>query len=217
MMLAGLILLLLPSCMTLGVGLEGTQREYGLKGATKESFAHCAGHGCVRRKMIGLNEAEWSRISEAFASGAQGADAAAERERIRHAIAEMEKIVGQKTGTHRDVGGSFAGTGRPGQMDCVDEMSNVATYLTIFIDEGLIQQHRLGRRYTNHIFKTSWWPHTATSIVQKDNGQEFIVDSWWLKNGSLPYIVTLEEWSEGEWDRPMTGKTKREVEATMDL
>jgi hypothetical protein len=213
--LPGLLVLLLPSCVTLGIDLDSSQKRYRTDGASRERFVHCAGHGCAVRRVVALDNTEWRRIEGAFGTPGPGEDAAGERERIRHVLAEMEKVVGAKTGTSTDVGGSFAGVGKPGQMDCVDEMLNVATYLTLLIDEGLITQHRLGRRYTNHIFKTGGWPHTATSIVEKKSGQEFVVDSWWLKNGSLPYIVTRAQWSEGEWDRPKSAADKRRVEASM--
>lgn len=206
----------LSSCVTVGVDLKSSQERYATLGSNRERLVHCSGHGCRFRKVVAITDAEWARVEAAFGEKVPGEGAARERERIRRALAEMEKIIGPKTGTAVDVGGSFAGAGKSGQMDCVDEMINVATYLTVLIDEELVVQHRLGRRYTNHIFKTGGWPHTATSIIEKESGREFVVDSWWLKNGSLPYIVTREEWSEGAWNRPMSAADKKRAEASME-
>ena len=204
----------LSGCVTVGIDVKSSQKDYGVEGARRSGFWHCSGHGCRLKKRVAFTESEWGDVEKAFGQKGPGEGAEDERRRMRRALAVIEDIVGAKTGTSADVGGSFAGAGKSGQMDCVDEMLNVATYVTLLIESGLVTEHRVGKRYTNHIFKTSGWPHTATSIVEIESGREYVVDSWWLRNGCLPYIVTREQWSEGEWDRPLSGKAKKAAEAS---
>lgn len=203
-------LLGLGGCVTTQSNLSSSRSDFGTGEVSRDGFWHCSGHGCRVRKKVVFEDSEWRRIQELFSDVDQGA--AKERVAIQRAIAELELIVGAKTGTDRDVGGSFQGFAKLGQMDCVDEMLNVASYLELLIKEKLVTKHRLGERYTNHIFKTSGWPHTATSIVEIASKKEFIIDSWVLKNGSLPFIVGLEEWSEGTWKEAYSPSVRKAME-----
>ena len=215
--MGGLILPVLTSCVTTRNELSWARKDHGIETVSRTSLWHCSGHGGRYKNEICMTDSEWGQVRAAFEGVSPSDDGADERERLRHAIASLEDVVGAKTGTTSDVGGSFGGFSKDGQMDCVDEMLNVATYLDLLIKEGLVTKHRLGRRYTNQFFKTGGWPHTATSIVDLETGAEFIVDSWWLKNGSLPFVVPVEQWTEGEWDRPMSKRSKRAAESASTL
>jgi hypothetical protein len=41
------------------------------------------------------------------------------------------------------------------------------------------------------------WPHTTAVMRERESGEAFAVDSWFLDNGEPPYIVSLAEWREG--------------------
>lgn len=164
---------------------------------TPDNFTVCFGHGCKQSQVVDLTEEEWASVRAIFAD--RSVTAEGERELMRDAIAHMEQMVGPKSGTDGDIGGSFKGSGRYRQQDCVDEMLNTAIYLTMMINDGLIQHHTIDLRVSNGFFEVSGWPHTATSIKDQTTGVLWVIDSWWLDNGKKPYVVLLEEWKTGSW------------------
>ena len=71
---------------------------------TISSFVVCKNYGCGKTVTVSLSDNEWGQLRAVFAPSAT--NAAEERERIRHAIALMETIVGPKAGTANDKAGA---------------------------------------------------------------------------------------------------------------
>lgn len=159
-----------------------------------EQFSVCHGHGCARLDFLSISSKEWTGLRSPFASPAR--DAVEERDRITKYIARMELLVGPRTGTQDDLGGTFPGMGKPGQIDCIDESINTTLYLRMLDAEGLLHHHRIGKRATRGFFLFGW-PHTTAVVVELKGGTAFAVDSWFEDNGSPPHIVPLEEWRRG--------------------
>jgi hypothetical protein len=156
----------------------------------------CFHHDCASVKRIRLQDPEWQQLTRFFAPPA--ADAAAEREQIRLAIAEMERITGELAGTSGDIAGDLAsfGTLDP-QMDCIDESSNTTTYLTLFEQAGLLRWHSVEPRATRGYLFWGGWPHYTALILDTQSGQRWVVDSWFRDNGELPDVVALDTWKDG--------------------
>ena len=114
--------------------------DHGVVNPQPENFKFCYGHGCNRSAQLHLDKMQWQKVRRVFTPATS--DAAMERQRLTEAIAVLERIVGKMTGTDRDIGGTFPGTFRRGQLDCVDEAINTSTYLTMMEDDGLIHFHR---------------------------------------------------------------------------
>ena len=169
---------------------------------TPERFSICYGHTCQRTIDVGLSEDEWRTIRQEFKrpmpAMTTGSDSAQEREQIRRAIALLETVVGNKTGTTSDKGKNSAGFGLQGQMDCVDESTNTTVYLTMLQNNGLLKWHTVNYRTSRGVFSLQA-PHFTAVIREKDNNQYFAVDSWFLDNGQPPFIVPLEKWESG-WE-----------------
>jgi hypothetical protein len=47
----------------------------------------------------------------------------------------------------------------------------------------------------------------ATVIVEKKNGDAFVVDSWFLDNGGPAFVISFKDWSAG-WK---AGEAKKNV------
>ena len=142
--------------------------------------------------MVSLTASQWQSIRNLFAAYTSPAQ---ERENIRQAIALLENMVGEITGTRRDLAGNVAGAGQPGQLDCVSESKNTSTYLQLMFDDGLLRWHVVEERQVRHllIFDTHW---TAV-ITDRSNGVRFAVDSWFRDNGQPPDIQRLSDWLSG--------------------
>ena len=169
--------------------------SYGKHGPSPSHFSVCYAHGCTRSAEIRLSGEEWNVVRQAFDLGSS--DKAKERQSIAKAVGILEKIVGRRTGTDADIGGSFAGTFRQFQMDCIDEAVNTSTYLVMMKNEGLIRFHDLQEPARRGHLIWGGWPHVAPVIVEMYSGEQYAVDSWFLDNGQPPFIIPLKQWKGG--------------------
>ena len=160
------------------------------------NFTICHSHGCSHTADVSLTSEEWTSATTYLETAPP--TAGEERRQLMLALAQIEMVVGEKTGTGRDVGGSFAGVGRRFQLDCVDEMTNTATYLTMLNKQGLLRFHTPERRVTQSFFGRDFWTHTVATVKETESQQEYIIDTWILDNGELPYIMTIEDWDDGK-------------------
>lgn len=173
---------------------------------TTEAFILCAGHGCRDRHVVRLTPGEWARVRAHFspAPGTPGA----EREAMRHAIATLERLSGDKTGTSADRAGTYSSMFAANQLDCADETVNVTTYLRLMIADGLVRHHRLGSRvHKGAIF--DYLPHMAPTVVDRETGIAWVMDSWYLDHGALPETVTVATWREPYETWGSTGEPAR--------
>lgn len=159
------------------------------------SFSVCHQQGCAERTTMQFTSAEAQLILQAFAM--PSATAAQERALIAQAISRIEQIVGPRTGTDRDLGGTFPGAFRSGQMDCIDESTNTTTYLRLLDNAGVLHWHTILRPATRLPIPRGWWPHTSAVIREAATGTRYAVDSWFDANGSVPHIVELKLWRRG--------------------
>ena len=167
------------------------------------SFLVCSEYGCSTRQWISLDDTEWSQVRSIFLPAPQ--TAVDERERIRSAVAMIENFVGPKAGTDIDrPGATIVTLDKRGQLDCIDEAYNTTTYLRLMAADNLIKLHEIGRpAKRGYIFNR--WPHNTATVIERENGASYVVDSWFGANGMLPDVVTLELWLDG-WS-PTTEST----------
>lgn len=155
----------------------------------------CYQHGCARQAQVQLSAADVEHLLEAF--GAPTHDARTERRAIARAIAAFEQLIGPITGTDRDLGGTFPGAFRAGQMDCIDEATNTTRYLQLLDQAGLLRWHSVAEPATRLSIPRRWWPHTTAVIREHATGEQFAVDAWFDANGYPPHIVDLTTWRRG--------------------
>lgn len=158
-------------------------------------FEVCHQHGCARQEQIQLSSAEAQYLIRAF--GAPAEDAQAERSAIGRTIAAFEQIIGPRTGTDPDLGGTFQGAFRAGQMDCIDEATNTTRYLQLLEQSGLLRWHSVAEPATRLSIPRRWWPHTTAVIIEHVTGEHFAVDAWFDANGYPPHIIDLPTWRRG--------------------
>lgn len=192
------LLPLILGCLTAGPAAGDTFPPGVIPEPTPDRFSVCQGGGCRGVRELSLSSAEWAAVSAIFQPPSR--DPARERLRIAQAVARLERMLGEKTGTAADLGGTFPGLGRAGQMDCIDESMNTTTYLLLLEQAGLIRWHTIEDRITRGFFLFGW-PHTTAVIRERSSGSRYVVDSWFGNNGSPPHIIPLKPWRRG-W-RPL--------------
>lgn len=157
-------------------------------------FQHCHGYGCQYKTEIRLSEKDWKEISKVMK---KAKDAPAERQNIKIAIALFEQKVGAIAGTSTDVHGTFVELGRD-QLDCSDESLNTTMYLVIMDKKGLLKFHTPGAPDGRvPIIHAGLWPHRTATMIEKDSGRVYAVDSWFWDNGEPAEIVPLDKWKAG--------------------
>ena len=150
----------------------------------------CWDYGCDAQRQVRLSVAAWERIRGLFSPLPR--DAAGERRRIARAVALFERETGRLIGTSADRGGNVAGSGRPYQMDCIDESRNTDGYLRVLEARGLLRWHDVMERRQ----RAPWLldQHWTAVVRARADGTDWAVDSWYLDNGREPYIQELEAW-----------------------
>lgn len=156
-------------------------------------FQACADYHCDIRKPVVLNERQWWEIRSLFSPTRTAAE---ERQQIRAAIARMEQLVGEQTGSWRDLARNGGDGSEPGQLDCIAESTNTTTYLVLLAVDKLLKWHQVKerRRRNPWLFDFHW---TAT-IMDTQTRQEYAVDSWFFANGQPPVIQPIEAWLAGQ-------------------
>ncbi len=161
-------------------------------------FDMCHGGGCANVNHVSLSKEEWQQVINAFEP--KPIDAESERNDIANAIGLMEQLVGAKTATGTDRGGTFGNSDYPGQLDCNDESTNSTTYMKLMKQAGLIQFHEIVDTKTRNFFFNGW-PHTTAVIWEKSpeqrDNQMYAVDAWFYDNGKPAVIVPLTSWKDG--------------------
>jgi len=167
-------------------------RKFGTPNPVPSDFSVCYGYGCKYSTRIALTAEEWRGVRAKFSP--PPADAAAERAQAAEAVAQLERIVGQRTGTLVHQEHSRWNYGDPTQLDCIDDSVNTWTYITMFARDGLLRYHAVAGLAHRGSLLTLDFSNTAV-LVEKGNGQKFAVDPWMGDAGLPPPVIPLAEWS----------------------
>lgn len=188
-------LLLCAACAENFSSYEAYLHRRNLEMPQKDSIQHCRGYGCQYIDTVKLTHEEWQSITHHFQPRAQTAKI--ERAQIAQAIGTMETIIGQKTGSHKDVKGTFIRTGTY-QLDCVDESTNTTLYLAALKDRNLIKLHEIQAPDVRlPIIHAGRWPHQTAIILETKTQQRYAVDSWFHDNGKPAEIIQHDQWKKG--------------------
>lgn len=122
-------------------------------------------------------------------------DAEEERQAIALVLGLFETVAGQQTPTWADKGGNINDDAVNGRMDCIDESTNVTTYLRLLESRGWLRYHRVLEPVKRAPMLVN--VHWAGRIAEKGNGREFAVDSWFFDNGQPAFVAPLDEWLSG--------------------
>lgn len=153
-------------------------------------IAICYNYSCKQQADVAVSEADVSALRKLL--GVPAGSAARERQRIATAIAFFELLAGQQTPVFRDRGGNPYDGVFPGQLDCIDESRNTDAYLHFMASLGLLHWHKVGQRTMRSPFLFD--VHWAATIVDKQTGITYAVDSWPRDNGQPPVIQELGRW-----------------------
>lgn len=159
-----------------------------------EKFLFCNGGTCADVKTANLTDGEWQEVIDLFENTPQTAEE--ERQIITQAIGLLESIVGPKTGTATDKGGTFGNSAYPGQLDCNDEATNTTTYMRLMAQHDLLHFHQIEDTRTRGGFLI-FGRHSTAAIRDLENDALYAVDSWFYDNGKPAVVLPLNVWLNG--------------------
>lgn len=147
---------------------------------------------CHRRveTTFEVSAEDWEEIAELFSP--PPGSARDERLRIRRAVALLEQIAGHQHPTYRDWRMDEINPAGIGCMDCIDEAVNTTTYLRLLEERDLLQFHEVMAKAFRGPLQLD--THYAGQIRQRDTGELYVVDSWFLANGWPPYVQKTSDW-----------------------
>ena len=153
------------------------------------SFVQCYDFGCKSTQELYYSEANWKQIAALFERSEL--DRAGEKQAIRRAVALMERISGELSGTHLDKAGNYPGYDLPRQMDCIDESTNTFQYLLALEELNLLKWHRVDLKQRRIVWFITHWTATISEI---GTDARYAVDSWYRDNGEMPFIQPIADW-----------------------
>ena len=168
--------------------------DFATPNPVPDNFFTCYGYGCKYRTRISLASAEWRSVRGYF--DPPPADAHAERRQIAKAVAQMELLVSERTGTHVHQRRGFNG-GDATQLDCIDESINTYTYMTMFERDGLLRYHRVG----GLAFGGTLWDFDVRNtavLVASATDERYAIDPTRVDSGVPPPVFPLSLWK-GDW------------------
>lgn len=159
---------------------------------TPNNYSICHHHTCSRIAYVHLSNSQWSTVQALFSPLPESAEQ--ERQRIKRAIALLEMMTGEQTGTDKDRAENYVAHGLNGQLDCIDEATNTTVYLRMLSEAKLLQFHQQASRTSRGGFLS---PHNTATITDTQSHTRYAVDSWFEHNGEPPAIIPLAEWKSG--------------------
>ena len=161
--------------------------------ASAQQVTICYNYGCAVQAVVQINANDYIEINRLFTDIE---NALVERESIRLAMGFMNQIAGAQTPVFRDKGGNNGDEdGVDGRMDCIDHSYTTTGYLRFIEAQGWLQFHRVLEPIHRAPLLVN--DHWSARIEDKDNGEQFAVDTWFLDNGEPATIFPVLEWLKG--------------------
>jgi len=166
---------------------------------TPSNISVCSRYGCKNITQVSIDGQTWAKLTNRF--NEIDLHPANERALLAEYIADIEKVIGRKTNTNFDVGGTFnvflpTRQAKSDQMDCIDESTNTLTYLRLLDAEGKLRSHEIVGLVSRGGLLAGY-PHTAVLILDVANNEKYVVDSWFYNNGRPAVVLPYKTWKIG--------------------
>ncbi|HEY6897169.1 MAG TPA: hypothetical protein VI279_07895 [Rhodocyclaceae bacterium] len=162
--------------------------------AAEEAVEVCFNYGCASSETAVYSEPQLGWIKELL-----GLANNAEHERfmIGVVVGRLYAWAGEQTPIWADKGGNMADQGVPGSMDCIDHSTTTERLLRMLERRSLFQFHRVVGPVRRDRFLVI--EHHAVEIAELgEDGEHFVVDSWFHDNGKPAEVMALNDWINGE-------------------
>jgi hypothetical protein len=156
-----------------------------------EETVICFNYGCRTQAPVRFEDGELAKVGAEFAGVTSDED---ERFAAARAVGRFYALAGERTPIWQDRGENVYDDGLEGSMDCIDHSSNTTAFLGLAQRRGWLRFHSVGEPVQRGWFLTVHW--TAT-LVEREGGARYAVDSWFLDPGEVAVVYPLERWRSG--------------------
>lgn len=163
---------------------------HGAKLPQGNTITVCSAHGCQFDQKFSFRSEHLADLAKIFENVNSAAD---ERIAISKALAQIEMIVGPATGTNKDrISTDAWGSGDKTQLDCVDEATNVTSYLIVLLENNILQYHNImAPTWKGGIFT---WTHYVAKIQDATNKEYYVIDAGYRPASGEPKILKEKDW-----------------------
>ncbi|GAB5506872.1 MAG: hypothetical protein Rhirs2KO_20350 [Rhizobiaceae bacterium] len=187
-LLSGLLLL---SAGAFASGCAPDFKEQKANAVVPHKFVACYSYGCRKRVTYAITQQMNDRFAAIMSEGKGSAEA--ERQAIRRAVAYYEDLSTTRIGTRDDPKSPIAASGKPGQMDCIDESTNTKHVLLYLQSRQLLAYHSVQPNTSRGLLIDGRYPHW-TAVIKDTSGKKWAVDSWFEPGGGMPDVDPLDYW-----------------------
>jgi hypothetical protein len=115
---------------------------------------------------------------------ARATDAPSERERLAETLGSLYAWGGEQSDIHNDRGGNYADDQVSGKMDCIDHSTSTTRLLHLLVRRGYLRWHRVLEPQSRNF--AGLVPVHWSAVIEETGGEprRFVVDSWFVDNGS---------------------------------
>jgi len=163
----------------------------------KHNFQVCYNFHCNMTTIVEVDQKAWDEIDLLRNDYGLSATHMEELQLIRKAVAVLEAEVGRSLGIF-DLGRNPNADGAGFQWGCIDETNNSRVYVALLEKYGYLKHWEVGNAEHKGFFIGHW----VVSVRHKKSGEKWIVDSWYLDMGRLPYIQEYKVWKKQSLRRP---------------
>jgi hypothetical protein len=163
----------------------------------------CYNWSCGSQELLTLSTADMTEVARQMAV-CSGTGLHDRLQRLRIGIWRME-VLAQKYQPllAGDEAINTLDRGRKGRMDCIDNASNTTNSLHILHDLGLLPGWSVSEPEVRDLFSMS--VHWTAVVVDRASSGVWAVDSWFRRNGQLPFVLPLADWVSDRtpWQPPL--------------
>jgi hypothetical protein len=157
-----------------------------------QTLSVCYQANCLEKTSFTVSSDAHSQVGIFFSSVTSAIE---EREAIRHGVRRLYLEAAKYSPIASDRGGNFKDSSVKGRMDCVDHSKNDTTFLVYIQQQGWLNYHQIGEIvWRNPLFINL---HYASHIIDINNMNSWVVDTWFLDFGELATVIPYEQWKSG--------------------
>ncbi len=163
----------------------------------------CHDWSCAKRRTLQYSRADMAQVRQQMAM-CPGDDLHQRLQRLRIGVWQMELLAEKYLpALANDQALNDLDRELDGRTDCVDNATNIATYLQVLIDLDQLPGWSLAPPQVRNRFdiRTVHW--TAV-VTDRTANSAWSVDGWFRPNGHLPFVMPVANWAQEQagWSPP---------------
>ena len=155
-----------------------------------QPIAICHAYGCNASTEVRFSDAELKELHRFFV-GVRNAEE--ERDTAARVVGLFYLLAGKQSPVWQDHGENDDDEELIGRMDCIDHSTNTTVFLRLMQQSGWLRFHDVAEP----VQRGFWAAHWAARLIERADGSEWIIDSWFFDPGRPAAVFPLDTWRRG--------------------